>query len=49
MVAVNALVLLWYRLTSMKKFGGVTGDLAGCFVTLAELGTVLVLALTAGV
>ena len=46
-IAVNALCWLWYRLTSMKKFGGVTGDLAGCFVTVAELGTVLVLALTA--
>ncbi len=47
-IAVNALVFLWYRLMSMKQFGGVTGDLAGCFVTLAELGTALVLALTAG-
>ena len=46
-IAVNALALLWYRLTSMRKLGGVTGDLAGCFVTVAELGTVLVLALTA--
>lgn len=45
-LAVNALVFLWYRLMSMKKFGGVTGDLAGCFVTVAELGTVLVLALS---
>ena len=47
-IAVNALVFLWYRRMSMKQFGGVTGDLAGCFVTLAELGTALVLALTAG-
>ena len=47
-IAVNALAFLWYRLMSMKKFGGVTGDLAGCFVTVAELCTVLVLALTAG-
>ena len=46
-LAANALVFLWYRRMSMKKFGGVTGDLAGCFVTVAELGTVLVLALTA--
>ncbi len=48
-IVVNALVFLWYRLMSMKQFGGVTGDLAGCFVTVAELGTVLVLALLAGV
>ena len=46
-IAVNALAFLWYRLMSMKKFGGVTGDLAGCFVTVAELAAVLVLALTA--
>ena len=48
-IAVNALVFLWYRLMSMKQFGGVTGDLAGCFVTVAELGSVLALALLAGV
>ena len=48
-IVVNALVFLWYRLMSMKQFGGVTGDLAGCFVTVAELGCVLVLALLAGV
>ena len=45
-LAANALAFLWYRLLSMKKFGGVTGDLAGCFVTVAELATALVLALT---
>ena len=48
-IAVNALVFGWYRLVSMKKFGGVTGDLAGCFVTLAELASVLALALTSGI
>ena len=46
-LAVNALIFLWYRRMSMRQFGGVTGDLAGCFVTCAELGTVLALALTA--
>ena len=45
-IAVNALALLWYRSMSMRKFGGVTGDLAGCFVTVAELAAVLTLALT---
>ena len=48
-IAVNALALLWYRSMSMRKFGGVTGDLAGCFVTVAELAAVLTLALLAGV
>ena len=48
-IAVNALAFGWYRLLSMKKFGGVTGDLAGCFVTVAELATVLALALTSGI
>ena len=47
MLAANALSFLWYRRMSMKKFGGVTGDLAGCFVTVAELASALVLALTA--
>ncbi len=48
-IAVCALCFLWYRLMSMRRFGGVTGDLAGCFVTVTELAAVLVLALTAGV
>ena len=48
-IAVNALAFLWYRLTSMRQFGGVTGDLAGCFVTAAELTSVGILALTEGV
>ena len=45
-VAVNALALLWYRLMSYRRFGGVTGDLAGCFLSLAELGSILILAIT---
>lgn len=28
---------LWYRHMSYSKFGGITGDLAGCFVQTAEL------------
>lgn len=48
-IAVNALVFLWYRRMSMKQFGGVTGDLAGWFVTMAELASVLVCALTSAV
>ena len=48
-ICVNALAFLWYRRMSMKKFGGVTGDLAGCFVTVAELASVLALALTSSI
>ena len=44
-LAVNALAFAWYRVMSMKKFGGVTGDLAGCFVCVAELATALTQAL----
>ena len=31
------LSFVWYRHMSYSKFGGVTGDLAGCFVQTAEL------------
>lgn len=41
MVLANGLVFLYYRLTAYKKFGGTTGDLAGWFLQLAELSTVL--------
>ena len=32
-----ALTFLWYYRMSMKQFGGITGDLAGCFLELCEL------------
>lgn len=41
MVCANGLVFLYYRMTAYKKFGGTTGDLAGWFLQLAELVTVL--------
>ncbi len=41
MVCVNGLVFLYYRLTAYRKFGGTTGDLAGWFLQLSELSTVL--------
>ena len=41
MAAANGLVFLYYRITAYKKFGGTTGDLAGWFLQLAELSTVL--------
>ena len=36
-LCVNELVFLYYRLTAYKKFGGITGDLAGWFLQLCEL------------
>lgn len=34
----------WYHQVAVKEFGGITGDLAGYFLQLAELGMVAVLA-----
>lgn len=45
MTAANGSVFLFYRLVAYKKFGGTTGDLAGWFLQLAELSTVLCAAL----
>lgn len=44
------LVLWWYYKMAMKEFGGVTGDLAGCFLQLCELAClwILVIILKAG-
>lgn len=36
-LAVQLLVFLWYYRMSWKEFGGVTGDLAGCFLQICEL------------
>ncbi|MBR3672625.1 MAG: adenosylcobinamide-GDP ribazoletransferase [Spirochaetia bacterium] len=44
-LCVNELVFLYYRLTAYKKFGGITGDLAGWFLQLAELATILCIGL----
>ena len=41
-----ALCLLHYRRMSYRQFGGITGDLAGYFVQLAELSMALAAALT---
>ena len=43
-LAANGLMLLIYRVVSHRAFGGVTGDLAGWFLQLAELSTVFLLA-----
>jgi len=41
-VVVNFLIFIYYRYLSYKKFGGITGDLAGWFLQLCELGTIAV-------
>ena len=41
MVAANGLLFFYYRLLSYRKFGGITGDLAGWFLQLSELTTVV--------
>lgn len=35
--AAAALVFLWYYRMAMKNFGGINGDLAGCFLSVCEL------------
>ena len=44
-ICVNELVFLYYRITAYKKFGGITGDLAGWFLQLSELTTILCIGL----
>ena len=41
MVAANGLLFLYYRFLSYRKFGGITGDLAGWFLQVSELTTVV--------
>ena len=38
------LACLYYRVMSQRQFGGVTGDLAGFFLQICELGMVLMVA-----
>lgn len=45
-VLAAALCLLHYRRMSYRQFGGITGDLAGYFLQLCELGIALAAALT---
>lgn len=39
------LSLTWYRHMAMKEFGGITGDLAGCFLCVCECAAVVCVAL----
>lgn len=36
---VQLLVFLWYYRMSVRQFGGITGDLAGCFLQVCELAS----------
>lgn len=40
------LIFLWYRSMSYRKFGGITGDLAGFFLQICELAMALVTVIT---
>ena len=40
-ICVNGFLFLYYRIVSYKEFGGITGDLAGWFLQLSELATIL--------
>lgn len=43
-VCAAGLVVLYFRVMSRRQFGGITGDLAGFFLQLCELGCVLAMA-----
>ena len=40
-VITTVLIFLWYRHMAVQEFGGVTGDLAGFFLQICELGILL--------
>ena len=40
-VCAAGLVVLYFRTMSRRQFGGITGDLAGFFLQLCELGCIL--------
>lgn len=42
-LVVAGLIYVWYYLKSKKEFGGITGDLAGYFVSVEELAVVIVM------
>lgn len=46
-LAAGLLVFVYYRHASMKEYGGITGDLAGWFVTVSELVMLWAAAITA--
>jgi len=40
------LTFLWYHHMSVEKFGGITGDLAGCFLQVCELMILIAVVVT---
>lgn len=42
------LIFVYWKHTAMKYFGGITGDLSGCFICLCEVGIALMLAVVSG-
>lgn len=44
-ILVDVIMFAYYKYTAYKELGGITGDTAGWFLQLAELGSVLVVAL----
>lgn len=44
-VSVAIVIFIWYHQMALKEFGGITGDLAGYFLQLCELGMLGALAL----
>ncbi len=45
-IAVALLVMLYYYVMSKRQFGGITGDIAGCFVQLCEICMLFALVVT---
>ena len=48
MLAAAAVIFLYYYRLCKKQFGGTTGDLAGYFLQLCELGMLAALVLAGG-
>lgn len=44
-ILIQIAVFIYYRFMSYRQFGGVTGDLAGYYVTIAELAAVITIAI----
>ena len=44
-VCAAGLAVLYFRVMSRRQFGGITGDLAGFFLQICELGCILAMAL----
>lgn len=45
MFAAAAVIFLWHYYNCRKNFGGITGDLAGCFLVVCEMAIILSIAI----